>query len=281
MYRDKPLEHGGGTGSTLVVQNIFNDTAERDAYYAAHPTELVDGIYIYIVTPSGVLEQWDTSVTTWFDRTPAIMGPRGYTGTSGYSGLSGTSGISGWSDYSGISGTVGTSGTSGIIGTSGTSGYSGYSGNSGYSGYSGNHINYIEAVINRTNTPPLDSEVDDRYIVGPIPTGKWIGYGDYIAVSDGTDWSFVEALGGDFCYVTAANTYYGYNTGVGWIAESPGVSGVSGYSGLNGTTIPIYTQAVAPNFNGNRILIWENSILDTVLLMFRKQDNSVVTVELT
>jgi hypothetical protein len=129
---------GGGGSGTIVIQQIFPTNVERDSYYAAHPDQLRDGIYIYI-TSTSMLQQYDMITHTWFNRTPAIIGQSGY---SGYSGMAGAYSASGYSGYSGYSG-VGISGYSGISGYQGTSGYSGQSsqafGPNGYIQYTQNN----------------------------------------------------------------------------------------------------------------------------------------------
>jgi hypothetical protein len=45
------------------------------------------------------------------------------------------------------------------------------------------------------NTPPLNPDVGDTYVVGSSPTGIWSGHSGDLATSDGTSWAFMSTLG--------------------------------------------------------------------------------------
>ena len=62
-------------------------------------------------------------------------------------------------------------------------------------------------VIDILNTPPASPSAGDRYIIGPEPTGAWIGHRSEIALY-GTEWSFLEAAPGEIIYVTNKTAKY-------------------------------------------------------------------------
>lgn len=72
------------SGGSIVVSDdhIFVDTTARDAYFVAHPSELVDNLPVYI-TGTESLQMYKLATTSWLDITPTIQGPIGPTGTNG------------------------------------------------------------------------------------------------------------------------------------------------------------------------------------------------------
>lgn len=81
-----------------------------------------------------------------------------------------------------------------------------------------NKVNRL-SVIDIVNTPPSSPSLDDRYIVGPEPTGTFAGHaGQYVQCIDSTSetWYFTKALSDDIVYVTNLAHKYIY-TGTEWI----------------------------------------------------------------
>lgn len=75
---------------TIAANHQFADTTARDAYFAAHPTELVDKLYVYIASDDQ-LEQYYLETTSWMDITPvvSVVGETGATGATGAAGADG------------------------------------------------------------------------------------------------------------------------------------------------------------------------------------------------
>jgi hypothetical protein len=85
------------------------------------------------------------------------------------------------------------------------------------------------SVTSITNTPPGSPTDGDRYIVGTVPSGVWVGHEDEIAVYVGTAWAFLAPAIGWLAYVRAAAEFYVYGTGspIGWEVFTPGGTGSS------------------------------------------------------
>ena len=73
----------GGSGGALTIKSeyIFTTILDRDNYFAANPSELVEGLY---VSAASNLYQYKNSA--WVDVTPAIVGPKGADGADGTGG---------------------------------------------------------------------------------------------------------------------------------------------------------------------------------------------------
>jgi len=72
---------GGGGGSSLAINanHFFADDTARDAYFTAHPAELVSGLFVSV--GSGY-QQWDGAA--WQDKTAVVRGPAGIDGRAGF-----------------------------------------------------------------------------------------------------------------------------------------------------------------------------------------------------
>ena len=98
-----------GSGALAMNPNHeFANTTERDAYFAAHPSELEQGTFIAVGTG---FQQYDDGV--WVDRTAVVRGPAGTNGTDGKDGVNGSQGIQGPKGDQGIQGIQGPAGTPG------------------------------------------------------------------------------------------------------------------------------------------------------------------------
>jgi len=65
-------------------------------------------------------------------------------------------------------------------------------------------------VIDIQNDPPASPAGGDRYIIGPEPTGIWIGHETQIALF-GTSWVYLDAAPGDIIYVTNKTAKYTFS----------------------------------------------------------------------
>lgn len=105
---------GGASGAIVVAEDhYFANSAARDAYFASHPDELVDKVYIYI-SDTTTLEQYRLSTTSWIDIDPVIKGEKGDTGATGATGpqgIQGEQGLQGIQGIQGIQGPIGPAGT--------------------------------------------------------------------------------------------------------------------------------------------------------------------------
>jgi len=75
----------------------------------------------------------------------------------------------------------------------------------------------LEPVISQINTPPVTPAIGDRYLVGTIPTGVFVGNANNIAIWGGASYTFVPPVTNNTVYVTATLTTLRYN-GVSWVA---------------------------------------------------------------
>lgn len=105
---------GGASGAIVVAEDhYFANSAARDAYFASHPDELVDKVYVYI-SDTTTLEQYRLSTTSWIDIDPVIKGEKGDTGATGATGpqgIQGEQGLQGIQGIQGIQGPIGPAGT--------------------------------------------------------------------------------------------------------------------------------------------------------------------------
>jgi hypothetical protein len=88
------------------------------------------------------------------------------------------------------------------------------------------------------NTPPGSPAKGDRYIVGPSPTGAWVGYAARITYYDGAAWVFVTLVEGLACWVDDEDKVYKYS-GVAW-AELGVAASAMGY------TLQVHATSLAP-----------------------------------
>ena len=74
----------------------------------------------------------------------------------------------------------------------------------------------LDDVINDLNTPPGGPTTGDRYIVGPAPTGAWVGNANNIAEWDGAAWIYTVVITDNTVYVTADGQTKRFN-GTSWV----------------------------------------------------------------
>lgn len=75
----------------------------------------------------------------------------------------------------------------------------------------------LAAVISQTNTPAGSPTTGDRYLVGTVPTGAWVGNANNIAEWDGLSWTYTTPVLNNTVFVTATLTTLRYS-GSSWIA---------------------------------------------------------------
>lgn len=68
----------------IAPNHNFTDDTQRDAYFVAHPTELVESMFIF---NGDKLQQYNG--ISWLDATPAIKGDKGNVGEKGNKGDTG------------------------------------------------------------------------------------------------------------------------------------------------------------------------------------------------
>lgn len=89
-------------------------------------------------------------------------------------------------------------------------------------------INYN--VLNSQNAPPVSPIDGDTYLVGTVPTGAWVGHAKDIATWDGSAWTFIDGVQGDYLYNTTNLLTYIYRSG-NWV-QTTGIPALN-----NGNTI--------------------------------------------
>ena len=75
----------------------------------------------------------------------------------------------------------------------------------------------LAAVISQTNTPAGSPTTGDRYLVGTVPTGAWVGNANNIAEWNGLSWTYTTPVLNNTVFVTATLTTLRYS-GSSWIA---------------------------------------------------------------
>lgn len=93
FYPTNYEDNVGTLASSVFVRDthFFADTTERDSYFAAHPTELIDDLYVVI---GGVMFQYEISSLTWNQFSILVRGERGDDGATGIQGIQGVAGAS-------------------------------------------------------------------------------------------------------------------------------------------------------------------------------------------
>lgn len=110
-----------------------------------------------------------------------------------------------------------------------------------FEGQTGNEIQYNEMIVwvsallrtgakDILNTPPGSPAQEDTYLIGPAPTGDWVGKAYYIATYIGTAWKTISPLEGWSLWIDEEDERYTYD-GTSWVVygvkkESVSVTGV-------------------------------------------------------
>jgi len=74
----------------------------------------------------------------------------------------------------------------------------------------------LYTVINSLNTPPVSPNAGDVYLVGNSPTGAWVGHAKDIATWDGSAWTFIDGVQGNFLYNASTGITYIFRGG-NWV----------------------------------------------------------------
>lgn len=203
---------GSGTGGSLSMNpnHQFDTVSERDAYFAAHLSELDNGTFISVGTS---FQQYDSAIVdpynadAWVDRTAVIRGPAGADGVDGEDGEDGLTGATGATGPQGLTGPVGPQGPPGAPGTS---------------------INIVGQVANQGELPETET------------------YGNaYYCVSTTSCWVFTEQDGWvDVGLIVGPQGIQGIQgiqgaTGPQGATGATGATGPRGPIGLTGPTGPI------------------------------------------
>jgi len=73
----------------------------------------------------------------------------------------------------------------------------------------------LDPVLSTQNTPQTPN-VGDRYLIGLIPTGDWIGKENYLAEGNGTGWIFTTPINDMIIVDTSTDITFRYN-GTSWV----------------------------------------------------------------
>jgi len=88
----------------------------------------------------------------------------------------------------------------------------------------------LYTVINSLNTPPVSPNTGDVYLVGNSPTGAWVGHSKDVATWDGSAWTFIDGVQGNFLYNASTGITYIFRSG-NWV-QTGGIPALN-----NGNTI--------------------------------------------
>lgn len=184
----------GPPGSPGTSINMRGSVATATALPSSGNTEN-DGYY---VEAEGDCYVW--TGTEWVNVGP-IVGPQGLQGPRGIQGPPG------------VPGPVGPRGETGLTGPQGPPGEIGPRGPAGIG--DGSWQSTVEEIC---NAPPENYDYEDRFIVGPNPTGPFSGHANEIATWMDTDqWFFEFAPVGAVAYVLSLGTHWKYlGLGIGW-----------------------------------------------------------------
>ncbi len=85
----KPIGGGGGGALDIPSDQVFDSTSERDAYFTANPSKLVDGAQCVVLTspPEGLYQVYTDGA--WENRSAIIQGSKGDKGDKGDDGNDG------------------------------------------------------------------------------------------------------------------------------------------------------------------------------------------------
>lgn len=81
----------------------------------------------------------------------------------------------------------------------------------------GGSVAYLSPVISQTNNPPVSPAIGDRYLVGTVPTGAWVGNANRVAEWDGSVWQYTIPVANNVVFVTNTLTTLRYN-GTSWVS---------------------------------------------------------------
>ena len=84
------------------------------------------------------------------------------------------------------------------------------------------------------NTPPASPALGDAYIVGPSPTGVWVGHANALALYVNLQWQFIAPLPGFQCWVLDEAVQVGWS-GSAWTITASGGAGATTLLALSDT----------------------------------------------
>lgn len=127
------------------------------------------------------------------------------------------------------------------------------------------------AIVNRTTNTPPGSPVDgDMYIVGPSPTGVWVGHSEKIAIYF-TGWLFYAPQTGWLVWDTGAAERIEYD-GADWVVMSGSGAGVSS---LEDTWV--FDTSTASADPGTGELRLNNATIGSVTALYISQTSDAAT----
>jgi hypothetical protein len=132
------------------------------------------------------------------------------------------------------------------------------------------------AVIDRDlTTPPTTPANGDRYIVGPSPSGAWLGHANKIAAWQDGAWAFLTPREGWLAWVADEDQLYAF-TGSAWApATTPALNPVPlvGINTTADTTNRLAVSSAASLFNhagaGHQLKLNKAADTDTAALLFQ------------
>lgn len=75
----------------------------------------------------------------------------------------------------------------------------------------------LDPAIAQQNNPPGAPATGDRYLVGTVPTGAWVGYENNVAEWDGLAWVFTAPTTDDIIFLSSTAQTFRFN-GTAWVA---------------------------------------------------------------
>jgi hypothetical protein len=88
-------------------------------------------------------------------------------------------------------------------------------------------LEHFEAVLSRTNAPPVTPSAGDVFIVGVAPTGAWAGQANNLARWDGAAWAFSPPKNNESHLVEDVSETWHWN-GTGWVKVATATTGGTG-----------------------------------------------------
>lgn len=173
---------GGAYALTAIPsQYDFADTTARDAYFSAHPSELIATRRIHLQS-TGYIQEYTGSV--WGNLTALTKGPKGDTGETGATGAQGPQGEAGAQGATGATGAAGAAGATGAQGPQGEQGPQGIQGPAGELSQSAADLLYAALSHNHTGVyQPANGQLDEFAALttcteGQVPkqnsSGVWV-----------------------------------------------------------------------------------------------------------